>query len=357
MRTKTFLKYPCALFLTSVVFFTACSKKSTDGGTSTPSNETVSITVDKSTITADGFDEATFVVKDQNGNDVTSASTIYVNGSARSQKSYWTETSGIYKIKAQKGSVSSSEITVTAVDKGTSPFTQKSVVEDYTGTWCGYCPRVGMKLESYILTHPNTIVIANHGGSSSEPYLFQYHSNLASTYGVTGYPNAIVDRNFKWNESNTSLDQAANRWAPLGLALETSIASGIINVKARVKFNVNAGIDTRLVVYLVEDGLVYPQVNYSANGNGLPNPISNYVHNATLRKTFSDVYGDMIDKNKQKVNEIFEKNFTLNISSFSYNVSKLRVIAFVEYGINNYLGKKGVGNVQSVVVGSNKSFD
>ncbi|MBI1344368.1 MAG: Omp28-related outer membrane protein [Terrimonas sp.] len=351
------------LFLLATGFvLQSCSKGSSGGGgttpTPTPNDKKLTVTLSSNQINADGFDEAKVTVKDENGNDVTANCSIFVNNLGRQVPSFWTENAGTYKVKAQKGSLLSPEVTLTAVAPGPSPFTQKLLVEDFTGTWCQYCPRVGLALENYSSAHPNCIVVANHGGNgTADPYLFQYHSTMANYFQIQGYPSAVVNRNGIWDEGYASLNGQLLLRAPVGLSVNTSISGSTINVDAKVKFDVTTGIDLRLAVYLVEDSLVYPQVNSPANGNGLSNPISNYVHNAVLRKTASDIYGDLIDKTSQQKGSTYQKNFSFNVSGLNYNMNNLRVIAFVAYGTGNYLSKKGTANVQSVKAGQNKDFD
>ena len=361
MRIKQLLS--AGLLALVSVYFISCSKGSSGGsggGTNPPANDpSLTVVLSKTTINADGFEDVTVVVKDQNGADVTANSTVFVNDMTRPAKRFWTETPGTYRIKAQKGSITSPEVTITATDPGASPFSQKILVEDFTGTWCGYCPRVGIKLEQYTAAKPNCIVVANHGGQgTTDPYLFQHHYGMASTFQLTGYPGAYLNRAGFWNENNSQLDMEFNKRAPLGIAFTTSLNGTDVSVTTKVKFDVTTSIDMKLVVFLVEDGIVYPQVNYGYNYNGFTgSPIPNYVHNATLRKTATDVYGDAIDKTKQVKGTTYEKTHSFSIAGAGYNAAKLRVIAFVVYGDNNFLGKVGVSNVQSVAVGSSKDFD
>ena len=343
----------------------SCSKGGSGGGGNPPPpppppGQTLTVIPSKTAMYADGWEEITFTVKNQNNLDVTSASQIYVNNSVHGASTFYTSTAGTYKIKALSNGITSPEVDVVATDPGPAIFSQKILVEDYTGTWCGHCPRVGINLENYINAgNPNTIVVANHG-PSNDPYTFSQHQSLSQNIfgsspavAITGYPNVAVDRSFKWNEQNSQLNtQFTNRRPPVGIAMNTSVAGTVINVTAKVKFDVNTMADTKLVAYLVEDGLVYPQVNYGYFG--LPNPIQNYVHKSTLRASATNLFGDMIDKSSQTKGTVWTKN--LVFSSAGYNVNNLRVVAFVVVG-NNNMNKKGVLNVQTVKVGENKDFD
>ena len=113
---------------------------------------------------------------------------------------------------------------------------------------------------------------------------------MANYFRVTGYPSAYINREIKWNENTAQLDQAANKRAPLGISLQTTVTGNTISGTAKVKYDVNTSVSLKLVLYLLEDGKVYPQVNY--NYFALPDPISNYVHNNILRKTITDLYGE-----------------------------------------------------------------
>ena len=68
--------------------------------------------------------------------------------------------------------------------------THKALIEEYTGTWCGYCPRGLVALESLAEMYPDDFVrISYHNSDPME---------IMSTYGfpsdVQGFPDAWIDR-------------------------------------------------------------------------------------------------------------------------------------------------------------------
>jgi thiol-disulfide isomerase/thioredoxin len=303
---------------------------------------------------ADNFDELIITVKDQNGADVTSGSTIRVNGTPYVSNKFYTNTPGSVTIKAEKGTATSSDVTVTATDPGPSPFTQKLLTEDYTGTWCGYCPRVGASLKTYSSSNPNCIVVGVHGpAGSSDPYNYTYITQLANTFGITSYPSVIINRDSKWNENSTVLNSELTKRAPVGIGFETSVTGSTINVKAKVKFDITTQIPLKLIVMLVEDNLVASQTNYYAPTYG-PDPITNYVHKNTLRTAGTDIFGDDIPVAQQTSGNTWEKTMTINAAG--YNIGNCKVIATVVYGTNG-LGRRGSLNTQEVTAGQNKNFD
>ncbi|MEO7394253.1 MAG: Omp28-related outer membrane protein, partial [Chitinophagaceae bacterium] len=156
----------------------------------------------------------------------------------------------------------------------------------------------------------------------------------------------------KWNNTSASLQQLTQERAALGLAFETIISGSTISVKTKVKFDVSTSIPLKLIVMLVEDGLLYNQANYGHFG--LPNPIVNFRHKNTLRAAATDIFGDAIPGAQQIKGNTWEKQLSFNAAT--YNTANCYIIATVIYDINNQ-NRKGALNTQIVAAGQNKDFD
>lgn len=344
-----------------VFIFAACSKTSTTETTPqvTPTPippvvaKALTITVNNTQFDADGFDEATFTVKDQTNSNVTASSVIYVNNTAITGSSFFTSTVGNYQVKAVKGSQESDVITITAKTPTPSPFTQKTIAEFFTGTWCGICPGTIIPLDNYTSTHPNTIMVGVHGPSgSNDPFQYIYDAQLRSAFNIGGVPTVLLNRDGFWDNANSSLDALALKRPSLGLALETTINGNAINVRSKVKFDVTTSVPLKLVVMLVQDNVQYNQANYGHFG--LPNPIVNFNHRNILRATATDVFGDAIPSAEQAKGSTWQKDFSFNASA--YNTAQCNVVAFVMYGTNSQ-NRKGILNAQVVHAGQTKNFD
>ena len=74
----------------------------------------ISIAASKDVIKANGIEYAQITVTEEGGADVTTSSTIYVNGGVLNGSKFSTTTPGTYTIYATKGSQTSAEITITA---------------------------------------------------------------------------------------------------------------------------------------------------------------------------------------------------------------------------------------------------
>jgi thiol-disulfide isomerase/thioredoxin len=326
------------------------------------------VSLSSSTVEYNTFDYVSITVTNKAGIDVTSSSQVLLNGMSISSK-YVPDAEGTYTVTASKGSLPSTSKTLTVIPRSASPFTTKLLAEDCTGAWCGYCPRLANKLEIYKNAHPkNCIVVAVHGGSGTDPYKYQYYSSFNTTFGITGYPTVIYNRLGKWSENTADLNAELTKWAPLGLAIESAVSGANVTGKIKVKYNVTTERKMKIVIALVENGLVYPQVNYysPAYGNtpylyGGVSPVTNFVHNGVLRRAATDIFGDAIPTAGQIKNGIWEKTFSIPLSGvtsagtgYTAKSANSTIVAFV---IDDSGSNDGVLNAQSAAVGAIQNFD
>jgi uncharacterized repeat protein (TIGR01451 family) len=113
----------------SVLF--SCSSLSEE----TPS---ISITSDKSTLEVG--ETVTFTVVDSEDINITSQSVILIDGNSISGSTFVPLQAKTYEATSSYESLVSNKIDITATLP--SSFSKKAVVEDFTGTWCGWCPRL-----------------------------------------------------------------------------------------------------------------------------------------------------------------------------------------------------------------------
>lgn len=71
--------------------------------------------------------------------------------------------------------------------------TQRVIVEEFTGTWCGWCPGGIQNVEDMISLYgaDKIIPIMVH---NNDPMATAYEQKLAQFFGVGGYPNGMVNR-------------------------------------------------------------------------------------------------------------------------------------------------------------------
>ena len=258
-------------------------------------------------------------------------------------------------------------------------FTYKMVIEEATGTWCGWCPMGTSMMDKYTAEYPNRVYgVAVHGGSPTEPMLNQaLLDNLARGYNLSGFPGGLINR--LPSPSSRDLFMHPEEWSEaidkqletsstsVGIALETNIneADAIATVQAHVGFgkDVNTSIRYRVLIYLIEDGIVSPQQNYLSGdsrfqgGNydkyyNAPAVIQDFVHNHVARRAFTALDGEEIGSENVGEFKKFKKTFQINLTRNDNLTDSYVVAVLLRYGSKPY-----VLNAQKVKLGETKDWD
>ncbi|MDG1346088.1 MAG: Omp28-related outer membrane protein, partial [Crocinitomicaceae bacterium] len=160
------------------------------------------------------------------------------------------------------------------------------VIEEGTGTWCGWCPRGAVAMDYMQATYTDFIGIAVHNG---DPMTVTAYDDGA---GITGFPGG----NYMRSELDASVSQAAfeayytaniNKGVPANVGVTVTGTGSNVTLDATATFYtpVSAG-NFRLAVVMIEDGVTgtgaqWNQANYySGGGQGamggyetLPDPV------------------------------------------------------------------------------------
>jgi hypothetical protein len=349
------------LFITLSFYVISCGKKEASLPP-TNVNTTHTVKVSKTSIIADDFDESMIAVYDKNGNDVTAQSSITVNGTVITDLKYRTKVAGTVNVIAKLQNENSPVVTISATNPGPSKYTQKVLLEKYTGAWCGNCPRVAYKVKQTTTANNRIIPVYIHDGDALH---FSLVNALKSNFNITGVPSVYINRTLPWTDNqsnwNETVTEAANltaNWAPLGLSIQSNISGNTISGTVKTEFNVNTSRALKIVIMLVEDGVVLSQSNYynATAGSplqGLGQLITNYSHNNVLRQFSTDLLGDAIPANQVFKNNIYDKAFSFNVPGVDIN--KCYIVASVLY--DNHPTWKGSLNTQIVKAGQAQNFD
>jgi hypothetical protein len=240
-------------------------------------------------------------------------------------------------------------------------FKKKILVEYITGTWSQYDTRVINKLETYKTSRPDCILTAIHG-AVNDPFQFQFYPTFRTEFNLAGYPSAIINRRQgRWNENTSVLDAELLGDAPLGIDIRSTQNNGIISGVVSVKFGNYIQSPMKIVVALVENGLVYPQTNVYSQLGTTPT-IADYMHNQVLRKTFTNFLGDDIPSFYQSSLGTYDLPFSFSLTGVIYGggnysaiPSKSAIVAFVLDASTN--STIGIYNVQYAPVGTTVGYE
>lgn len=365
------IRKPISLF-TAILLITlagSCTKESSSvNGSIPPAVETANVTNITATTSQSGG-----AVSDDGGSTVTARgvcwgtspmpTTANFKSTDGTGKGGWTSNlSGLtpgttYFIRAyavnQKGTSYGNQLTFTTTSSNLK-YEKNVLLEQYTGTWCGYCTRAIAQIDNLLPLNKKVVHVALH---LNDAMTFNLNSSLFTSFGFTGVPTVHADRGSTWSGS-VSVISAMHSPANAGLAIEVISSGTTVTANVRVQFGVNFPDGVKLSVYLLESGIVANQSNFYNTDNTSPffnkgNPIPNYVHNNVLTKIGTDMFGDLIPSSNVGAGKTYAKSFIFtNIASDKMN--KIKVVAFITNagGANN----KKVVNCVEGSVGDNKSF-
>ena len=189
---------------------------------------------------------------------------------------------GEWSFVATLDGAESEPLTVTAIeiaDEG-KDFFRRSLVLDFTGTWCVNCPKMEAAIEQTMEARPGRIVpVSVHCMSVDPMYVKPLSDDLVRKFGVKAYPSAVVDLDPESLITAQSpellqshIDRLLEARGPAaGIRVESTVNEGGFTLKAEMKA-VRDGTYV-LAVLVLEDGTVAAQTGGTTD----------YVHNNILR--------------------------------------------------------------------------
>lgn len=244
----------------------------------------VRIVADLTAINVTAGEQATFTVysgaedvtADAEIRNVTTGTVLGGNVFAPTEEGEWTFVASI-------DGEESEPLVITAIviaDEGKDYF-RRSLVLDFTGTWCVNCPKMEAAIEEAMEARPGRIVpVSVHCLSIDPMYVKPLCDDLVKRFETkNACPQTVVDLDpeSKFTDSSVELvlrqvDRLLEaRGAAAGFRVESTLEDGNYTVKAEMKA-VRDG-DYTLSVLVLEDGIVAKQTGGSEN----------HIHNNVLR--------------------------------------------------------------------------
>lgn len=161
---------------------------------------------------------------------------------------------GNYSVYATYEQLISESIKFNIIPKITN-YTTNVLVEDYTGTWCGWCPRVSQAIKLLKEETNQISVVAVHVGDNME---ISKSSALRTAFSVSSYPHVQLNRNSKWDgdqPNNLGAVTGLLGSSRIGLAMESSLIDRTLNLKVKTQFGFPYS-DLKLVVFILENKII-----------------------------------------------------------------------------------------------------
>lgn len=153
--------------------------------------------------------------------------------------------------------------------------THTVVIEEGTGTWCGWCPRGAVYMDSIRNVHPNDVnLVAVHNADPMTVTVYDAGVSAA----ISGYPSCLVDRKEVMDPSAIFAGFAAhqNDFGMADISVTPTINGNNLSVVTATHAAVDIAGNYRLALVVTEDdvtgtGTTWDQHNYySFQTNNLP---------------------------------------------------------------------------------------
>lgn len=155
---------------------------------------------------------------------------------------------------------------------------RKTVVEEGTGEWCGYCPRGAVGMNNLAEAYPDKFIgVAIHW---NDDFQLNDYYDIVSIFA--GFPSCIMDRVYEtdpYYDADVAFEAVNARLSEAAVSLSarfTDDSKSELNVTSDVKFRFDSDECPYSLTYvLTEDGLVGSgQVNYYSGQSGLPSDLA-----------------------------------------------------------------------------------
>ena len=240
-----------------------------------------------------------------------------------------------------------------SIDIFAQAYQRNVFVEEFTGTWCGYCPRGAWYMDSLEANMPdNAVLIAWHNNDQMK--IANGEPVMAANWGITSYPNMLVNRyDYKggigdWADLDPSnpdqiypmVIQPSAQSTPLLNFQITNISYApttktvafdlLVSPNAPGQIPTEDTAEYRTVVVLTEDSVIYDQTNYGLRG--LPDPIKKFRHDNVGRMVSGDVLGNKFNMLTATPNAQYpvKIHYSMKITSTIFKPAKMRIKTMVE---------------------------
>lgn len=223
---------------------------------------------------------------------------------------------------------------------------QKHMVEQYTSTYCTYCPLGNSMLSLLTQQREDVIWVGVHADFNGVDPCSTVQGDSIMTYvGNNSYPSATFDRSTGW-ENERQLVNSIGYYAEYHQQIADELGSffdyiaeqnptfatieidPVVNLETREAvitvsgemspdFEQLLGEDCRLSVYITEDSVVARQLNSGVW-------VNNYVHNGVFRQALGSVKGVPFNR----TGDAYSNKFNMTVPA-EWNIANLKVVAFI----------------------------
>lgn len=297
-------------------------------GTAADEEATLTLKASKSSIDANGRDKVTFTVT-SSGLDVTKEAEVrcITNGQIITEEGFTTLEPNNYVFEASYGNLVSDQVSVSANEIKKSEFVRKVCLMEFTATSCTFCPDGYRRIETVLEQYPEQLYLLSmhpEDYNGTEDVLgIPQTSEVEKTFKIASYPYTLIDMRDAAEAYSKNVREALQRSfdeypAHCGVSVASVLNESERNAQITVKLHSEKETDYRIVLYVVEDGIVSRQLD-----SGIWR--DDYVHHKVARRIVGDnIYGEKLGKIKS--GEEVSKTWDISLDQ-SWNIDNLYIYA------------------------------
>ena len=225
---------------------------------------------------------------------------------------------------------------------------QMRLVEQFTSTYCSWCPDGTANLHELCDMRGDIAWVAIHENmNGTDPFRSAQTDSIASYEGIDALPEGTFDRTAGISSANRvycvlSETNAATMnyfmdyvetlqpsWATVNVnsTYDAATRKAVITINGDLvpNYEERMGTDSKLTVYITEDGLKARQNNHGVW-------IEDYFHDNVMRTALVSVKGVPL----KKTGDSYKNEFTVDIPT-AWNADNLNIVAFISRPLGNAL--------------------
>ena len=228
---------------------------------------------------------------------------------------------------------------------------QMHLVEQFTAIGCTHCPKGTHMLQLLTEMRNDIAWVAIHQNfNGTDPMRTLQCDTINNYQGNSSFPSASFDRTDGWEEEGVVSNSIgyyadyhqmvaeelsaffdylgeAPSFATVNInsTIDPATREAVITINGELTpdFDQMLGADSKLTVYITEDGIVNRQLN---DGTW----VQNYVHNGVMRRALGSALGNNLNRDGNS----YENVYTYTIPS-TWNIDNLNVVAFISRPLIN----------------------
>ncbi len=217
-------------------------------------------------------------------------------------------------------------------------------LEQFTGTWCIWCPYGADSINSILQYIPNARAVAYH---NQDPMATSNGNAITSHLLVSGFPTAAVDRMLVNIGGNVSIAFSRTYWgqvmasrnqvgAPMSISVSGTYHQDTRQIAATVTINSLQALtgEFYINVILSEDDLDYPQKK-TVNGSTII--LDPYLHKRVVRDMITGAYGATLTTTGFAANQTVTYPFAYTVPA-NYDITKCKLAVFVTQKVTLTVG-------------------